>query len=395
MNFLDYFTKGLGNTLKFKNRANFSFKGEAIPVINTATIDTWFLGDFSSVNYEIVAEFDKDNVEHLECKVVAHANQASVTVYNRSNTGKDLINISAVVDNGKVQIKATAFNNIDNLTPLTGIKVTFKATYSERLVPIQPTPTVGESSSLGGQSGTNLNWSGTNLPNGSIQLNDAGSIVVAHISTIQVPSQPTLASKFIFDTLTIAADPAITITTSNNNSISFNLNYIKNLNVTGTFAGNPSTTGSLNNVSIGGTVPLNATFTNLTAGGNLNISGAGLDLPIVPLTGLVTIGSGLTGSINNVSVGATTPRTGAFTSLSAQTSLTFASANQTVSIVPTGTAQINSGALGSINNTAVGTTVPASGRFTSITINTPSTAGNALITRNQLLPRLLLGAVAI
>jgi hypothetical protein len=478
MNFLDYFTKGLGNTLKFKNRANFSFKGEAIPVFTNTVIDTFFIGDFSSANYEIIAEYDKDNVEHLEVKVIAHYSQASVVVYGRSNTGKDLINLSATIDNSKVQIIANPFLDADGITALSGIKVTFKATYSERLKPLQPTALVGETTSLGGQSGTNLNWSGTNLPNGAIQLNDAGSIVVAHISTINTLSQPTLTSKFIFDTLTFAADPSIGVTTSNNNSINFNLNYVKDLNVNNTFTATPVTAGSLNNVIIGGSVAVDARFTNLTAGGNLNISGTGLDIALVPATGLVTIASGLPGSINNMSIGATTPTTGKFTSLTAQTILSLNSNNQNISLTPTGSVQITSGVLGSINNMSVGTgldyanlpanilraavgglpsptvngrllfditndgsvtsadalamtaylqnntqtyapyitgtLIPAlladpvtfagfytstgyaaSGRFTSITINNPSTNGTALITRSKLLSRLLLGAVAI
>ena len=396
MNFLDYFTNGLSNTLKFKNRANFSFKGEAIPVFTNTTIDTWFIGDFSSADYEIVAEYGAADVEHINVKVTAHHQQVSITTYARTNTGRDLVQITATSpDNSKVLITANPFFGSDGVTALSGIKVTFKATYSERLYPAAAVTAGGESSSLGGEAGTNLNWSGTNLPTGSIQLNDSGSIVISNIGSVVVGGQSTLASTFILDKLNIATDSSISATTANNNSISFNLNSINSLSVTTSFTAAPTTTGTLNNVAIGSTVPIYATFSSLTASGNLSLNDpTGMTLSPTG-TGTTILASGATGTINNLTVGASIPNTGVFTSLTANNSITLTSANQNVSITPTAGFAVTSSVLGSVNNMQIGNITPAPGKFTSITINSPQLTGKSLITRSQLQSSLFLGAVAL
>jgi len=396
MNFLDYFTNGLSNTLKFKNRANFSFKGEAIPVFTNTVIDTFFIGDFSSADYEIVAEYGAADVEHINVKVTAHHQQVSITTYARTNTGRDLVQITATSpDNSKVFLTASPFFGSDGVTALSGIKVTFKATYSERLYPAAAVTAGGESSSLGGEAGTNLNWSGTNLPTGSIQLNDSGSIVISNISSVVVSGQTTLAASFILDKLNMATDSSITATTANNNSISFNLNSVNSLSVTTAFTATPTTTGTLDNVAIGGTVPAYATFASLSAGGNLFLNGrTGMTLSPTG-TGTTIIASGAIGVINNLSIGATTPRNGAFTRLTANNSITLSSANQNVALTPSAGFAVTSAVLGTIDNMQIGNTTPAPGKFTSITINSPQTTGNSLITRSQLQSRLFLGAVAL
>ena len=396
MNFLDYFTNGLSNTLKFKNRANFSFKGEAIPVFTNTTIDTWFIGDFSSADYEIVAEYGAADVEHINVKVTAHHQQVSITTYARTNTGRDLVQITATSpDNSKVLITANPFFGSDGVTALSGIKVTFKATYSERLYPAAAVTAGGESSSLGGEAGTNLNWSGTNLPTGSIQLNDSGSIVISNIGSVVVGGQSTLASTFILDKLNIATDSSISATTANNNSISFNLNSINSLSVTTSFTATPTTTGTLNNVTIGGTISAYATFSSLTASGNLSLNDpTGVTLSPTG-TGTTILASGATGTINNLSVGASIAQTGAFTGLTASNTITLTSANQNVTLTPTAGFAVTSSVLGSVNNMQIGNITPSPGKFTAITINSPLSTGNSLITRSQLQSRLLLGAVAL
>ena len=109
MNFADYFIKGLKNTLKLKAGLNLSFKGQEINVPAATVIDTWAVGEFSSATYEIVAEYGQNDVERINATVSGRVNQASITVFGRTNVGKDLIQLSAVVDSSTV---LTTFESI-------------------------------------------------------------------------------------------------------------------------------------------------------------------------------------------------------------------------------------------------------------------------------------------
>jgi hypothetical protein len=68
---------------------------------------------------------------------------------------------------------------------------------------------------------------------------------------------------------------------------------------------------------IGFKVPNTAKFTTITASGAVALSPANANVVLSPTgTGLVTISPATVGAINNVAIGAVTPKTGAFTSLS-------------------------------------------------------------------------------
>lgn len=110
---------------------------------------------------------------------------------------------------------------------------------------------------------------------------------------------------------------------------------------------NASPTGSIDNVTIGATTARAGTFTTLTATTSVVLSPSGT----------LTINPSTTGSINNVNIGASTRGTGSFTTLNVNTGLTLA---------PTST--------GTINNVNIGATTPGTGKFTSSTITTAPTA---------------------
>lgn len=75
---------------------------------------------------------------------------------------------------------------------------------------------------------------------------------------------------------------------------------------------------------IGGTTPGTGAFTTLSATGAFTASPANLNDVLSPTgTGVVTINPATLGTINNMSVGATTTSTGAFTTLTASASATF------------------------------------------------------------------------
>jgi len=89
------------------------------------------VGDYSSANYTITAEFDSNKKEVLQVLVVARPDQATVTVYGRTSIDDSLINISASVNNSYVSI-------IVNVTDTTflGTKVIFFANYAETITPL-------------------------------------------------------------------------------------------------------------------------------------------------------------------------------------------------------------------------------------------------------------------
>lgn len=112
MNFFDTFTQGLRNTIKFKGRSNFSFRGEVVPVYPNTVIDTWYMGDFTSATYQIAVEYGANDVEILTVVVSARVNQASISVFGRTNIGRDLVQFSTSINNSNVSLLVSPLNNI-------------------------------------------------------------------------------------------------------------------------------------------------------------------------------------------------------------------------------------------------------------------------------------------
>jgi len=394
MNFADYFVRGLRNTLRLKRGVNWSVKGSEIPIPTDTVIDTWFVGEFSSAVYEVVAEHGKNDVEHINVKISGRPEQASINVSGRNNNGKDLVSFSAVVDASRVIVTASPFYQEDGVTPLANVKLTFKVTYFERLTPTYIPTIDGESSNAGGEPGVFRNWNNTNLPDGFMIVNENGSVAIGNIGLIQVPGQTELTPDFILTKLNISnTDSAITITTTPS-SISFSLENIANLAITNSFTANTTEVSSFNNVNIGALVPLSGTFTELTATGAVSAVSNNQQISLAPTgTGTVVISPATTGTINNVAIGASSIKAATVTALTTNSTGSFTGTDQIVTISPTGTGTvtINPTNLGSINNMSIGATTAASGRFTTITVLNTTTLGNQLITLSQL-QAILLGA---
>lgn len=394
MNFADYFVRGLRNTLRLKKGTNWSVKGSEIPIPTDTEIDTWFVGEFSNAVYEVVAEYGKNDVEHINVKISARPEQAAVTVSGRNNNGRDLVDFSATVDASKVVVTARPFFQDDGTTPLVNVKLTFKVTYFERLTPTYIPTIAGESSSAGGELGVFKNWNNTNVPDGFLAINESGSIAVSNIGLVQVPGQTELAADFILTKLNISnTDGAITIVTDPD-TISFSLDNIANLNVSNTFTANTITVSNFNNAAIGGSNPKAGTFTELTATHTVSAISNNQQISLAPIgTGTVIINPATTGTINNVTIGSVSPKSVSVIALTTNSTGSFTGNDQIVTISPTGTGTvtINPTNLGSINNVAIGTTTAASGRFSTITVLHPSTQGNQLISLSQL-QAILLGA---
>ena len=319
MNFTDFFTRGLANTLKFKNQANFSYKGTAV-VVNAATVvDTWYLQDFTTANYEITVEYGVDDVEHINAVVSARANQASITVYGRTNLGRDLVQFSTSVDNSVVKLIATPFYEIDDVTLLKNIRVIFKVTYSERITRLTVPTINGETTTAGGEFGQQLNWNNSNLPNGFLQITENGQIEISTLSNIAVSGQSTLVSKFILDSLAITnTDGGISITTnSSTRTLTFTAVNYPSIAVTGSFTSTiTGNTNTMDNTIIGGITPRGGNFTNLSATGLVALQPLDNNVTISPSgTGKVIISPIIQSNIDSVVIGSVTPAAGKFTSL--------------------------------------------------------------------------------
>jgi hypothetical protein len=124
----------------------------------------------------------------------------------------------------------------------------------------------------------------------------------------------------------------------------------KNLSVTGTIASASTVTGTqlISNVATG-TAPLSVTSTTVVP--NLNVS---------QLLGATWAAPG--------TIGSTTPNTGSFTSLTATGAITYNTTtnNQSYTTSGAGTITITSGTAGNINNMNIGATTAGTGAFTTL-----------------------------
>jgi hypothetical protein len=134
LNFARYFLQGLKNTLRVQNGVNFSYKGPWVTVISDTVLDEWYVGDFMAADYTISVDVGNSRKEMIKCMVVAGPNQADLTVYGRTNTNENLIDISASVTASKVSLRVGPASSpdgstYDNSSLLIGSKVIFSATY--------------------------------------------------------------------------------------------------------------------------------------------------------------------------------------------------------------------------------------------------------------------------
>jgi len=277
LRFHNYFKQSPQNKLSLKNNTQLAYAGQWKKVYSNTEIDRWYVGDYSSANYTITAEFSSNKKEVLQVLVVARPDQATVTVYGRTSIDDSLINISAVVTNSYLSLIANVTD-----TAFLGTKIIFFANYAECIQPLSLAESLSfVDSSIGGGydgggaggaatsfsqlSGTigisqipnglitpaklNLNnsliptadvthdlgsaayrWRDLYLSGSSIQLGDAtitasgnsvilpsGSTIagaaINSFSTIQVSGQSNIIADSVSDSLVIVAGSGIEITT--------------------------------------------------------------------------------------------------------------------------------------------------------------------------------------
>ena len=163
----------------------------------------------------------------------------------------------------------------------------------------------------------------------------------------------------------------------------------------GTLTISSDTEGTMSNVRIGATNPAQANFTSLGATGAVGFTANTASSSTTSGTLVVTGGLGVSGAIyatsmQGTNIGNATAATGAFTSLTSNGATTF-TANTASTNTTTGTLVVTggiglSGALfaGSINNTPIGSSTANTGAFTSLTANsTVDITGTTEATNNS------------
>lgn len=102
--FENYYQNGLTESLLFKNNGKISHNGPWSEVYTNSVVDRLFLGDFCAAEYTIVVDLNNNNKEIIKCTLVSIVDSASLVVYSRNNTGNDLVNITARVNDSYVEL---------------------------------------------------------------------------------------------------------------------------------------------------------------------------------------------------------------------------------------------------------------------------------------------------
>ena len=133
--------------------------------------------------------------------------------------------------------------------------------------------------------------------------------------------QSTIALTPTNNTLTVASTGALTVTTNAlTNTLQFNLSssnlIVNTFTVSGALTLAPTTLGLLDNITIGSVTPSAATFTNLSVTSSAILSPVNGTITISPSgTGTLAVYPATTGTIDNMTIGATVPGTGTFSSI--------------------------------------------------------------------------------
>lgn len=180
-------------------------------------------------------------------------------------------------------------------------------------------------------------------------------------------------SSGAFTTLTANAATTLTANTAATNTTTGTLVVTGGIGLSGALYA-----GSIQNTPIGSSTANTGAFTSLTANSTVDFTGtteatdASGDTGVLRVEGGASIakrvysGGGFVGAIGNVS-----RSSGAFTSLSATSTVGFSPANANVTISPsgTGTVTMSPAGGGSINNMSIGATTRSTGAFTSLDVS--------------------------
>ena len=122
-----FFNKGLKDSVLLTG--TISHNGPWKQAYANTLLDRFHVSDFSSAEYTISADYDKDNKEIIKVLVTASLDEASVVVYARNNLGTNLLDITATVDKSYVDI------TVNPTTGKEGSKVIYTVQYFQNQNP--------------------------------------------------------------------------------------------------------------------------------------------------------------------------------------------------------------------------------------------------------------------
>jgi len=103
-NLSKFFNKGLKDSVLFLSNGAMSHNGPWKQIYANTLLDRFHVGDFSSAEYTISVDYDKDNKEIVKVLVTASLDEASVIIYARNNLGANLVDVTATVNSSYVDI---------------------------------------------------------------------------------------------------------------------------------------------------------------------------------------------------------------------------------------------------------------------------------------------------
>ena len=244
-------------------------------------------------------------------------------------------------------------------------------------------PSTGAFTSLtaGGSATFTSNAASTSTTSGSIIVTGGAGISGAiYAGSLQgTPIGSTSASTGAFTNLTSNGDVSFTKNVASTNTTTGTLVVAGGVGIAGALHA-----GSIQNTAIGSSTRSSGAFTTLAANSTANFTAtteaSSADTGAVQIDGGLGVnkriysGGGFQGAIGNVS-----RSTGAFTTLTANSTVTLSpGANVSISPTGSGTVTLSPAGGGSINNMSVGATTRSTGAFTSLQANSTVTFTSVL-----------------
>ena len=133
-NILKFFSQGRKDSVLFKNNGAMSHNGPWKQIYPDTLLDRWHVGEFSSAEYTISVDLDNNDKELVKCLITAGLDIASVAIYARSNLGRNLVEITATVNDSYVDVILNPSS--EDSTTTAGAKVIYTVQYFQNQNPL-------------------------------------------------------------------------------------------------------------------------------------------------------------------------------------------------------------------------------------------------------------------
>lgn len=133
-NILKFFSQGRKDSILFKNNGAMSHNGPWKQIYTDTLLDRWHVGEFSSAEYTISVDLDNNDKELVKCLITAGLDIASVIIYARSNLGRNLVEITATVNDSYVDVILNP--SAEDSTATAGAKVIYTVQYFQNQNPL-------------------------------------------------------------------------------------------------------------------------------------------------------------------------------------------------------------------------------------------------------------------